>query len=216
MTARDEALRHFKRHDPRFFAATKPHHGALAPALAGKRTRKDLFSALVSIVVSQQLGVAAADSIFKRVREACGGALTPESILEARDATLRAAGLSAAKVKTLKAIAEEVKADRIDLISLRRDSVLEATAKLVAIWGLGPWSAEMFLIFAAGHPDIFSPGDLALVRAAERIYGLDKGDRTSLLAIAEKWSPYRTWACLLLWKSYRATPLPAAASGRHR
>ena len=70
------------------------------------------------------------------------------------------------------------------------------------IWGLGPWSAEMFLMFALGRPDVFSPGDLGLIRAMEAIYGLPKGaPRTTLLAIAEKWSPYRTYASLLLWRT---------------
>lgn len=216
MSVRDEALEHFRRRDARFWRATKAHHEALAPTLASKRTRKALFSSLISIVVSQQLGIAAAESIFIRVKDACSGELTPESVLATRDATLRKAGLSGAKVKTLKAIAEEVRGNKLDLISLRRDSVDEAITKLVRIWGVGPWSAEMFLIFAVGHPDIFSPGDLALARAAERIYGLSKGDRASLLSIAERWSPYRTWACLLLWKAYRATPLRAPIPGRHR
>ena len=70
----------------------------------------------------------------------------------------------------------------------------------MSMWGLGPWSVEMFLIFALGRGDVFSPGDLGLVRAMKTIYGLPKNaSRTSLLAIAEKWSPHRTYASLLLW-----------------
>lgn len=78
----------------------------------------------------------------------------------------------------------------------------QAAEKLTAIWGLGPWSVEMFLMDTLGRPDVFSPGDLGLIRAMEAIYGLPKGSsREVLLAIAEKWAPHRTYASLLLWKT---------------
>jgi DNA-3-methyladenine glycosylase II len=202
VTSRGKALGHFKRIDKPFWEATKPYHKLLPDELPSKRTRKELFSALASIVVSQQLGTAAADSIFKRLQVACKGAITPEILLALSETELRGCGLSGAKVKTLKAIAQNVKQNTIDLISLKRESPGVAEAELTAIWGLGPWSVEMFLMFAVGHPDIFSPGDLGLVRAMERIYGLPKNSpRASLLPISQKWAPYRTWACLLLWRS---------------
>ena len=216
MTGRTQALSHLKQVDSAFWAATKPYHKLLPEELPSKRTRKELFSALASIVVSQQLGTAAADSIFKRLQSICGAHIAPEILLSLSEQELRAAGLSGAKVKTLKAIAQNVKQNTVDLISLKRESQERAETELTAIWGLGPWSVEMFLMFAVGHPDIFSPGDLALVRSMERIYGLKNPPRSSLLSISEKWSPYRTWACLLLWTSYRAgAPLPAT-KGRHR
>ena len=72
----------------------------------------------------------------------------------------------------------------------------------MAIWGLGPWSVEMFMMFGVGHPDIFSAGDLGLVRAMETIYSLPKGaPREKLITIAEKWTPHRTYASLLLWRT---------------
>ena len=220
MTGRNRALRHFKRVDPLFYAATKDCHGLLPLELPSKRTGKELFSALVSIVVSQQLGLAAADSIFKRVRAACDGSITPETVLRLSEIQLREAGLSGAKVKTIKAIAEAVSqrkgGNTLDLISLKRVPEEVAHERLTAIWGLGPWSVEMFMMFALGREDVFSPGDLGLLRSMERIYGLQKNaPRTSLLSISQEWSPYRTWACLLLWRSKDATPLPAI-KGRHR
>lgn len=197
-----DALKHFKRVDPQFYRATRAHHSSLPGSLLGKHTRAQLFASLVSTVVSQQLGLAAAAAILSRVKVACKGSLTPEAVLKARPTALRKAGLSGAKVKTLKAIAKAVKNNSLDLLSLKKVSEAEAAEQLLKIWGLGPWSVEMFLMFALGRPDVFSPGDLGLIRAMETIYGLPRNaPRTSLLAISEKWSPHRTYASLLLWRS---------------
>ncbi len=156
----------------------------------------------MSTVVSQQLGLAAADAIFSRVKKASGGRLTPESVLKVRPKAFRKAGLSGAKIKTLKSIARAIRNNSLDLLSLKKVSEEEAAEELMKVWGLGPWSSEMFLMFALGHSDVFSAGDLGLARAMETIYGLPKNaPRTSLLAIAQKWSPHRTYASLLLWRT---------------
>lgn len=200
---RSNALAHFKKVDPHFYRATKSHHTSLPIKLSGKKkTSAQLFESLVSIVIAQQLGTAAADTIFWRVKKACGGQLSPESILNARVGAFRKAGLSGAKTKTLKAIATAVQKNELKLLPLKNISESEAAQKLLQIWGLGPWSVEMFLMNSLGHADVFSSGDLGLARAMEAIYGLPKNTpRTSLLSISEKWSPYRTYACLLLWRS---------------
>lgn len=196
------ALLHFKRVDPHFHRATKKHHSSLPGILPMKKTRAALFERLVRTVISQQLGTAAARSIFSRVKTACNNRLTSESVLKVSPAALKKAGLSGAKIKTIKGIARSVSNGSLDLLSLAKISETEAAEKLMQIWGLGPWSAEMFLMFALGRADVFSPGDLGLVRAMETIYGLPKNaPRTSLLAIAERWSPHRTYACLLLWRT---------------
>ncbi len=167
-----------------------------------RRTRAELFSALVSIVIAQQLGTAAADTIFERVKKVCGGRLSPESILKTRLPAFRKAGLSGAKTKALKAVAAAVDNESLDLLVLKKIPEAAASEMLVRIWGLGPWSVEMFLMHSLGRSDVFSSGDLGLVRAMEAIYRLPKNaPRTSLLAIAEKWSPYRTYASLLLWRT---------------
>lgn len=194
------ALKHLKRVDPYFYRATKAHHSSLPMELSKKRTRAELFAALISIVISQQLGRATADTIFARVKKACYGRLSPKSILKVRPAIFRTAGLSGAKTRTLKEIAAAIEKDSLDLLSLQMISDADAAKKLLHIWGLGQWSVEMFFMNALGRGDIFSPGDLGLVRAMEAIYNLPKNTpRTSLLAIAEKWSPHRTYASLLLW-----------------
>ncbi len=212
----DFALKHFKRVDPRFYKATKAHHSSLPTELAKKKSSTQLFAALVSIVVSQQLGTRAADAIFVRVKKACGSRLTPESVLRVRPTSLRKAGLSGAKIKTIKEIAKAVKNKKINLLRLKNIPEIEATEHLMQIWGLGPWSVEMFLMFSLGRGDIFSAGDLGLARSIEAIYGLPKNSpRPSLLAIAEKWSPHRTYACLLLWRTRDAVPA-ALSPGRHR
>ena len=160
-----------------------------------------LFERLIRTVISQQLGTAAARSIFARVKEKCGR-LTPESISKVSPVALRAAGLSGAKVKTLKAIATAVKNNSLDLLSLKKIPEADAAEQLMQIWGLGPWSVEMFMMFALGRGDVFSPGDLGLIRAMETIYHLPKGSpRETLLAIAQIWSPHRTYASLLLWRT---------------
>lgn len=202
MASRTRALGHFKKADPLFHKATKHLHKGLPETLSGKRTRAELFSSLVRIVTSQQLGTGAARSIYARIKESCGGVLTPEIILATPLPALRKTGLSGAKIKTIRAIASAVQSGELELLSLKRIPEEEAAKKLTSIWGLGPWSVEMFLMNTLGRADVFSAGDLGLVRAMEAIYGLPKNaPRETLVAIARKWSPYRTYACLLLWRS---------------
>jgi DNA-3-methyladenine glycosylase II len=210
MTDREKALRHFKKVDPHFHARTKAHHASVPETLAGKRTGLALFDSLVATVISQQLGVAAADTIYARVKAACGGRITPDSVRAVRQEKLRAAGLSGAKSKTIKEIAKAVRSGKLDLMALRTMPEPEAAETLMSIWGLGPWSVEMFMMFALGRADVFSAGDLGLVRAMEKIYGLPKdGPRPALLKISERWAPHRTYACLLLWRSRDNAPQPS-------
>ncbi len=202
MPRSSSALTHFKRVDPHFYRATKAHHSSLPTQLPEKKTRAQLFESLVRIVISQQLGTAAARSIFLRVKKACKGKLAPELILKTRVSALQSAGLSGAKIKTLKAIATVVQKGTLDLLELKKISEAIAAERLLQIWGLGPWSVEMFMMFSLGRPDVFSPGDLGLIRAIEAIYGLPKGaSREKLLTISQRWSPYRTFASLLLWRT---------------
>lgn len=201
MTRKADILRHFKRVDPTFFNAVHPHVGNFQLVTVRRKTRDQLFASLAEIVIAQQLGTLAADTICKRVKAACGGRMTPESISRTPASTLRKAGASAAKVKTMKLLARAVQKKKIDLLSLQKAPEHEAVDNLLAIWGLGPWSVEMFLMFSLGREDVFSPGDLGLARAIEMIYGLPKNTpRTSLLELSKKWAPYRTYASILLWR----------------
>ncbi|MCR4276273.1 MAG: DNA-3-methyladenine glycosylase [Candidatus Parcubacteria bacterium] len=202
MTRKVAALKHLKRVDQHFYAHTLRHHTSLPLQLCAKRTHAQLFESLVSTIISQQLGLAAADAIFARVKKVCGGTLTVKVVLKVRPVALRAAGLSGAKIKTLKELAKAIEHNSLDLLLLKKISEAEAAEQLMQIWGIGPWTVEMFLMFALGRPDVFSPGDLGLVRAMEAIYDLPKNvPRGTLLAIAEKWSPHRTYASLLLWRT---------------
>lgn len=170
--------------------------------LPHKRTRAQLFESLVETVISQQLGVAASDTIYARVKEVCKGRITSLSLLKIKPEKLRAAGLSGAKIKTIKEISKAIENGSLDLLALKHLPEAQAAEKLMSIWGLGPWSVDMFMIFGLGRGDVFSIGDLGLVRSIEAIYGLPKGtSRDALLAIAEKWSPHRTYASLLLWRT---------------
>ncbi|MEJ0053241.1 MAG: DNA-3-methyladenine glycosylase 2 family protein [bacterium] len=203
MTGRDKALMHFRRADPKLHAAARAVRKELPPELGQVRTRQGLFERLSRSVVGQQLATGAARAIWQRVVAACGGSVTPAAILAASLPSLRAAGLSGAKAKTLKSLAEAVETKSLDLLALKRLPEAEAIASLSSVWGIGAWTAEMFLIFALGRSDVFSVGDLGLVRSMERIYKLKKGvPREKLLKIAESWSPHRSYACLALWKSH--------------
>lgn len=138
MTRKAAALKHFKKVDPHFHRATLAHHAGLPDSLSQKRTRAQLFESLVSIVTSQQLGTKAADSIFARVKEVVKGDLTSLSIVKIKEEKLRGAGLSGAKIKTLKEIAKAVENNSLDLLSLKKIPEAEAAEKLLQIWGLGP------------------------------------------------------------------------------
>jgi DNA-3-methyladenine glycosylase II len=201
------AYRHFKSADPKLHGAALPHRRHLPSRLTEKKGKDALFDALASSIAGQQLSTKAASTIRDRLRTACGGRITAEAIAKLPPAKLRAAGLSGAKAKSLKELAKAVRSGALDLPALRRIPEEEAAAKLTSIWGIGPWTAEMFLMFALGRPDVFSAGDLGLVRAMEEIYGLPKGaPREKLLELSKAWSPHRTYACLILWRTRDAKP----------
>ncbi len=197
-----KALRHFKKVDPAFHKAVAKHKETLVARVSPKRTNLQLFTSLASSVVSQQLSTKAAQTIWGRLKEACGGTVTPEAILKLRVPRLRRAGLSAAKVKTLKELSKAVTSGLV-LTSLARMPEEQAIETLTQIWGIGTWTAEMFLIFALGRTDVFSVGDLGLLRAMEDIYQIPQGSPKQVyLAIAEQWSPYRSVASLALWRHW--------------
>ncbi len=196
-----KAVAHFKKTDPILHqAALKVRASLLAQPRRKRRGNASLFSALASSVVSQQLATKAADSIWERLRVSVGGQVTPEAIRKAPLAKLRKAGLSGAKAKTLKELAKEV-GKGLSLTSLSKATKEEATERLTQVWGIGPWTCEMFLMFALEHPDIFSARDLGLVRSMETLYGLKRGAPLAKLEkMAEKWAPYRSYACRVLWR----------------
>lgn len=161
------------------------------------------FFSLVSIIVSQQVSRASADAIFGRLT-ALVDPMTPEALLAAGEEAYRTAGLSRPKQRTLVALAEAMLRDGLDLHDLCALDAPEAIRRLTAVPGIGPWTAEVYLLFAAGHPDIFPARDVALQSAVGHALGLDeRPDEKRLIAIAESWQPWRGVASRLFWAYYR-------------
>lgn len=174
---------------------------AEARAAAGPpplRRRSGGYPALLQAIVSQQLSVASADAVWGRV--AALGAEDPQKLLALEEAALRTAGLSRQKIAYARALAE---AD-LDYAALAEVPEAEAVAQLTAVKGIGAWTAEIYLMFAVGRPDVFAPGDLALQEAARVLYGLEARPKPKAFAeMAEAWSPWRSVAARILWAYYR-------------
>lgn len=151
------------------------------------------FEVLVCSIVGQQLSVKAADTIEGRLREHLG-TFTPERLLDSSDDDLRALGLSRAKVSYSKGLAEAFHSGVINPTDLENGDDASIRDTLIALKGIGPWTAEMFMMFGLGHLDVWSPGDLGLRRAVEHYFGESTPD------IAERWKPYRTIAAWYLWE----------------
>lgn len=162
------------------------------------------FASLASIIVSQQVSTASARAIFGRLT-ALVDPLTPAALLAAGEDMFREAGLSRPKQRTLLAVAQAA-ADGLDLDGLCRLEAQEAMATMVAISGIGPWTAEVYLLFAAGHPDIFPARDVALQSAVGHALGIDpRPGEKALIRLAESWAPWRGVASRLFWAYYRET-----------
>ena len=162
------------------------------------RRREDGFEAIAGAIVAQQISVAAAASIWDRMVAA--DLITASAIAAASDDDLRSAGLSRPKARYLKAIA----AAGLDWDGLRDLPDDQAIATLVALPGIGVWTAEIYLKFALGRPDVFAAGDLALQESARIMYGLDtRPGPAALRDLAEPWRPWRAVAARGLWAYYR-------------
>src|SRR5438876_8508886 len=199
--------------DPRFGAVLSR---AGRPPL---RRRPDGFSGLASIVVSQQLSTASAKAIWARLKEAFDP-FDHAAVLRARSPRLARAGLSGAKIRTLKAIAKAIDSGELDLPALADMPADEAHAALTAVHGIGPWTADIYLLFCLGHADAWPAGDLALQEAAKLVLALKTRPTAKEMApLAERWRPWRGAAAYMLWTHYRATkqrdgaPIPATTNG---
>lgn len=167
------------------------------------RKREGGFPGLVSIVVAQQVSTASAAAILRRLEEAVPG-LSATSMAATEDAVLLGAGLSRPKLRTLRAAGAAVLAGDLPLDRLGTEEPSRARALLTSVIGIGPWTADIYLLFCVGHPDIFPSGDLALREAARSALRLaERPDARGLGAIAERWSPWRGIAALVLWTHYR-------------
>jgi DNA-3-methyladenine glycosylase II len=171
---------------------------------------EDHYGALVRSIVGQQLSTKAACAIYGRLTERFGGrAPTPAEVLDDDPEELRAAaGLSRAKVAYLRSLAEHVLDGSLELERLDSLPDDEVIAELVAVRGLGVWSAHMFLMFQLGRPDVLPVGDLGIRRAVMVLYQLPELPAPAAMEqIGERWRPHRTLACLILWRSLDASPV---------
>jgi DNA-3-methyladenine glycosylase II len=179
------------------------------------RRREGGFAGLASIIVAQQLSTASANAIWGRL-SAAYDPFHHGALRRARAATLQRAGLSAAKVRTLKAIAAAIDNGTIDLAALAAMSADEAHGRLTALHGIGPWTADIYLLTCLGHADAWPAGDLALQESARLALALPHRPTTrEMVSLAEPWRPWRAVAARLLWTYYRALknrdPVPIGA-----
>ncbi|MGY6695056.1 MAG: DNA-3-methyladenine glycosylase family protein [Roseinatronobacter sp.] len=180
------------RHEPRF------EHALSLTGLPPLRRRPDGFANLLSAIVSQQVSTHAAQAIWARMQEA--GLTTPEAVLAADDAALRAPGLSGQKMRYARALA----AAGLDFEELRKLDDEEVVKVLVEVPGIGRWTAEIYAMFSLGRADIFAPADLALQESVKRLFDLSERPREAALRrMALDWSPWRSVAAGLLWAYYR-------------
>jgi DNA-3-methyladenine glycosylase II len=182
--------------------------GPIDPETDRRGSRPDAYEAIARAIVGQQLSTKAAASIWGKLLDAFGGGMPePAELLAAGDDVLRGAGLSRAKVGFLRDLATRIAEGELDLKRLPELPDEDVVAELIEIHGVGRWTAEMFLIFHLGRPDVVSTGDLGIRRAVQIEYGLDDLPAPAELErIAEPWRPHRTLACLYLWRSLAATP----------
>ena len=182
-----------------------------ATGMPALRRREPGFAGLAQIIVGQQLSTASANAIWGRM----SGAFDPfhhDSIRRATAARLGKLGLSAAKIKTLKLLAAEIRSTRLDLEALGEQDADAAHKTLTALHGVGPWTADVYLLFCLGHSDAWPAGDLALQDGVRLGLGLKSRPTTKeMTALADVWRPFRGAAAHLWWAYYRVARRPAAA-----
>lgn len=182
--------------------ALQPMRDAVGPVLP--RVNPKGFAGMAKVICGQQLSVASAAAIWGRY-EALHGALAPQSYLMLSEEEVRATGFSRGKFLALRTVAEAMVAGELDLGHIDGLPAEEAVARLVTLKGIGPWTAEVYLLFCAGHPDIFPAGDLALLKAAHHGLGLDaRPSIKEMIGIARDFSPHRSAAALLFWRYFAA------------
>ncbi len=191
---------HFRVKDPELFAVIEK----LGPLESDTRSGNH-FRSLCREIISQQLSGRVGDVITARFEALCVNRIEPERILELCDESMRNTGMSWSKVRFIKALAEAVRSGMFGeegLDGLEELGDEEVIVRLTKVKGIGRWTAEMFLMFSLGRDDVFSHGDLGLRRAIQKLYGFKKEPTKKQIEKLEKrWTPYRTWACRVLWRS---------------
>jgi DNA-3-methyladenine glycosylase II len=166
------------------------------------KRRSHHFAVLVESIISQQLATGAAEAIFKRFKRLYPKFPTTSQILATRKSKLRSVGLSAMKVEYLKDLARNIEEGRINIKSLSKMSDEEVIGNLTQVKGIGRWTAEMFLIFSLGRPDVLPVDDLGLRKGVQMAFSLPELPKSKEVEeIGKKWKPYRSIATWYLWKS---------------
>jgi DNA-3-methyladenine glycosylase II len=205
--ATPKAVRTLREADP-VMARLIEEHGSVVRRDLRRERPGDAYGALLRSIVGQQLSTRAAATIYRRMLEIFGGhAPTPRQLLVADPEEIRAAGLSRPKIAYLRDLARHVEEGTLQLERLPELPDDEVIEQLIAIKGLGRWTADMFLMFHLGRPDVLPVGDQGIRRAAMVEYRLRKlPDAKRLEKLARPWRPYRTLACLYLWSSLDNVP----------
>lgn len=165
-------------------------------------SREQGFSTLIHIILEQQVSLASAKAAFIKLNDAAGE-LTPKRFLEFTDAELRSFGFSRQKAKYGRALSESILKGELNLEELEKDSDETVRKKLINIKGIGPWTANIYLLMALLRPDIWPPGDIALEKAAQKICNLpEKPNAEELSKRAEDWKPWRAVAARIIWHYY--------------
>ena len=168
----------------------------------------DAYGALLRAIVGQQLSTKAARTIYLRVLDLFGGTTpSPEQLLAASEEDLRACGLSGRKTEYVRDLAHHVLSGELELDRLEKLEDEQVIEEIVAVRGLGRWTAEMFLLFHLQRPDVLSGGDLGIRKAIQVEYGLEEMPAPArVIEIGEPWRPHRSLASLYLWESLAAVP----------
>ncbi|KQM67569.1 DNA glycosylase [Sphingomonas sp. Leaf17] len=181
------------------FAVALAEAGYPAPRISARG-----YPTLLRTIVGQQVSVASAESVWRKLEAVLGDATSPEAVAAASDEELRSAGLSRQKASYARSLADEVTSGRLDLDHLPADDE-EAIAALIRVKGIGRWSAEIYLLFAEGRTDIWPAGDLAVQIAVGRILGHDtRPSEKRTRELAERWRPHRGAAAIFAWHHYQA------------
>ncbi|MBZ0217992.1 MAG: DNA-3-methyladenine glycosylase [Fimbriimonadaceae bacterium] len=176
------------------------------------RRREPGFAGMMRIVSGQQLSVASANAIWNRV-EAKIKPMSAEKMLRVRDATLRGCGFSGPKIRTARAVSAAILDGSLDLDLIDTLSIEDAMEMLCAVKGIGPWTAEIYLMFCLGHPDIWPGGDLALQIAVQDAHEFEnRPSAAACVEIAERWQPWRGVAARLFWAYYAVRRKPTSGA----
>jgi DNA-3-methyladenine glycosylase II len=164
--------------------------------------REPGFESLTQIILEQQVSLASARAVFVKLKAICSP-LTPTRFIEIDDLTLREAGFSRQKTRYVRNLARSILEGSIDLDRLEKIPDLDARSELIKLTGIGPWTADIYLLMALRRPDIWPTADLALAVAVQKLKALDERPKEeSLQQISEAWKPWRSVAARILWHYY--------------